>query len=142
MMLKNLFFLLTVTLLLSFCTTRHPQNTLELREAIQEELGKAEGRFAVAFKYLDKPEEEILINAHEVFHAASTMKTPMLLEVYKQAEEGKFNLDDSLLVSNGFKSIVDSSLYALNPEDDSFHELYSQIGKKVSIRDLTYHMII
>jgi beta-lactamase class A len=29
--------------------------------------------------------EQLLINAHELFHAASTMKTPVMVEVYKQA---------------------------------------------------------
>ncbi len=114
----------------------------QLKSDIQAELAKTQGDFAIAFKNLQEPEEELLIHADESFHAASTMKTPVLLEVYKQAEAGKFSLDDSLTVKNEFKSIVDSSLYSLNPEDDSYNLLYEQIGEQQSIRDLTYNMII
>ena len=45
-------------------------------------------------------------------------------------------------MKNEFKSIVDSSLYALTPEDDSFRALYDSVGRKQSIYDLTYEMII
>jgi hypothetical protein len=33
------------------------------------------------------------------------MKTPVLVELYKQAAEGKFKLSDSLALKNEFKSI-------------------------------------
>ncbi len=124
------------------CTQQKPTNIPELQQDIEQELGKTAGDFAVAFKELDQPQEELLINAREDFHAASTMKTPVLIEVYQQAAAGKFNLTDSLTVKNEFKSIVDSSRYALNPEDDSFRELYDSVGHKQSIYDLTYDMII
>lgn len=130
-----------------YACTSTPQEQAEislsqLEADIQAEFDKTEGDFAIAFKNLQTPQEELLINAHESFHAASTMKTPVLMEVYKQAEAGKFSLDDSLIVKNEFKSIVDSSLYSLSPEDDSYSPLYEQIGQPQSIRDLSYNMII
>jgi len=128
------------------CTsTSQEQATMTLTQLeadIQAEFAKTEGDFAIAFKNLQDPQDELLINARESFHAASTMKTPVLMEVYKQAEAGKFSLDDSLIVKNEFKSIVDSSLYSLSPEDDSYNLLYEQIGEPQSIRDLSYNMII
>ncbi|MEK6476196.1 serine hydrolase [Catalinimonas sp. 4WD22] len=141
------FFYPTAALLFFMLTACSPSAQEEksldqLKADIEAELAKTEGTFAVAFKSLQEPEEELLINAKENFHAASTMKTPVLLEVYKQAEAGKFSLDDSLTVKNEFKSIVDSSLYSLNPEDDSYNLLYEQIGEQQSIGDLTYNMII
>jgi hypothetical protein len=42
------------------------------------------------------------------------MKTPVLVEVYKQAAEGKFSLSDSLIIKNEFKSIVDGSPFSLD----------------------------
>lgn len=114
----------------------------QLEADIKAEFAKTEGDFAIAFRNLQAPEEELLINANESFHAASTMKTPVLLEVYKQAGAGTFDLDDSLVVKNEFKSIVDSSLYSLSPEDDSYSLLYEQVGQSQSIRDLSYNMII
>ncbi len=86
--------------------------------------------------------EQVLVNEHESFHAASTMKTPVMVEVYKQAAEGRFSLTDSLLVKNEFKSIVDASPFSLDSADDSEHELYKILGKKHAIRDLQYQMII
>ncbi|MFP4089202.1 MAG: serine hydrolase [Cyclobacteriaceae bacterium] len=132
-------------MILTACTTPQQEEALtlsQLQADIQAAFVRTEGDFAIAFKNLQEPQEELLINASESFHAASTMKTPVLLEVYKQAEAGKFSLDDSLIVRNEFKSIVDSSLYSLSPEDDSYSLLYEQVGQLQSIRDLSYNMII
>jgi beta-lactamase class A len=77
-----------------------------------------------------------------MFHAASTMKTPVMIEVFKQAEQGKFSLQDSITLKNEFKSIVDGSSFSLDPEDDSEKDLYSHLGEKRSIGQLMYDMII
>jgi beta-lactamase class A len=95
----------------------------------------------VAFKDLATG-DELLIREKESFHAASTMKTPVMIEVYKQAGEGKFSMQDSVVVKNEFKSIVDGSPFSLDPEDDSEKALYQQLGKKRTISDLVYDMII
>jgi len=112
-----------------------------LREKVQEELGKQKGLFAVAFKDLTSG-ETLFWNEHDLFHAASTMKTPVMIEVYKQVAAGKFLLTDSVTVRNEFISIVDSSTYQLNPGDDSDRELYKLEGKKLPLSDLVYRMII
>ena len=104
-------------------------------------LPKDNGIYAVA--YLDiSSGEKILIHEHETFHAASTMKTPVMIEVYKQAAEGKFSLSDSIEIKNEFKSIVDGSPFSLKPEDDSEPEIYKMIGRKKTIYDVLYGMII
>lgn len=74
-----------------------------------------------------------------VFHAASTMKVPVMIEVFRQAELGRFSLDDELLVENAFRSIVDGSPYSI--EDDSDDAIYERLGQKMTIRDLVYQMI-
>ena len=112
-----------------------------LKENIVQTLSKQEGTFAVAFKDLSTG-KELLINDTITFHAASTMKTPVLVEVYKQAAEGKFSLSDSLIIKNEFKSIVDGSLFSLDSTDDSETELYKHIGEKRTISFLLYQMII
>jgi len=117
------------------------QNTIELKQKILAELHKYKGTYAVAFKDLSSG-DELLINEHENFHAASTMKTPVMIEVFKQAALGKFALTDSVKIKNEFKSIVDGSLFSLDSIQDSDHFLYRQIGQKRSIKDLVYEMII
>jgi beta-lactamase class A len=113
----------------------------KLRENIVSVLQEQPGIYAVAFKDLSTG-EEVLINEREKFHAASTMKTPVLIEICRQVVAGKFSLADSLVVHNKFKSIVDSSLYTLDKKDDSEQELYNHIGQKRSISSLAYNMII
>lgn len=97
-------------------------------------------KYAVAFRDVQTG-EELVINGHELFHAASTMKTPVMIELYKQADEGKFSLSDSILIHTEFKSIVDST-FSLSPGDDSDSSLYLLAGKKHPISDLLYLMII
>lgn len=118
-----------------------PKDPGELRNKIKAELAKNKGAFALAYRNLANG-EEILINERTNFHAASTMKTPVLIEAYKQAKAGGFSINDSLTVKNEFKSIVDGSTYSLDPKDDSETELYTKAGKKVKIYDLLYLMII
>src|SRR5690606_19336702 len=86
--------------------------------------------------------KKLFINENENFHAASTMKTPVMLEVFKQIKEGEFNLNDSIIIKNEYKSIVDGSAYSLNETDDSYALLYQQIGNKTTLYNLVYHMII
>lgn len=112
---------------------------------LEEKIYKAlsihpQGKFAIAFKDLYTG-ETFFLNERETFHAASTMKTPVLIETFKQAASGKFSIDDSILVSNEFKSIVDSSIYFLDPGQDSEQDLYTRIGSKLPIRDLLHRMI-
>ena len=112
----------------------------EKRDQIAVFLAKKQGFFAVAFKDLGSG-RTIYIHAREKFHAASTMKTAVLLEIYKQSAAGSFALSDSLPIRNEFRSIADNSVYTLHPEDDSEQDLYRHIGDKKCIRDLLYLMI-
>lgn len=130
--------ILAVGVLLS-CQSKMTKD--KLRENIVTVLQKQPGIYAVAFKDLDTG-EEIFINERETFHAASTMKTPVLVEICRQVVAGKFSLADSIIVHNEFKSIVDSSLYTLDKKEDSEQELYNYIGEKRSISSLAYDMII
>ena len=126
-------------LLLIGCKTK--PSLQDVKEEIVNTLNKQTGVFAVAFKDLTTG-EEILINEHQLFHAASTMKAPVMVEVYKQAIAGKFSLKDSLLIKNDFKSIVDSSSYSLSANDDSDTLIYKHIGEKRTVYSLVYDMII
>ncbi len=129
----------TMVVLACILTACNPSDSLV--EKIEDEWQSQEGIFAMAFKDLTSG-ETVLINERVVFHAASTMKTPVMVEVFNQAEQGLFSLEDSILVRNEFKSIVDSSLFSLSPDDDSEQDLYTQVGKKKPLSSLVYKMII
>lgn len=112
----------------------------QLEKEVKAEFARHKGTYALAFKDLETG-RELLINAHDSFHAASTMKTPVLIETFKQVEAGKFALTDSIVVFNKFKSIMDGSLYSLDANDDSEKDLYTRIGTKVTLQNLLYRMI-
>jgi CubicO group peptidase (beta-lactamase class C family)/beta-lactamase class A len=113
----------------------------ELQDKINTELQKhKEGQFAIAVKDLSDS-ETFFINENKSFHAASTMKTPLMVELFKKIEQGKFALKDSIKIYNQFKSIVDGSKFTLDIADDSELSLYQMIGKNVSVEDLILKMI-
>src|SRR5260370_31032690 len=86
---------------------------LNLKQRVMEKLSEQKGVFALAFKDISTG-KELLINEKEVFHAASTMKTPVMIEAFRQAAKRKFSLNDSIVIKNEFKSIIDNSLYSLD----------------------------
>ena len=113
----------------------------DLKKDVQHKLAISNTHFGVAFKDLQTG-KTLLMNEKDNFHAASTMKTPVLVELFKQAATGKFSLTDSIVIKNSFSSIVDGSSYSLDSADDSELELYKDIGKKRTIASLAYEMII
>lgn len=136
-----LFFILAISHSGTFLLAQSRISMKTLKQNIVTELSKQKGTFAVAFKNL-RTGKELLINEQEIFHAASTMKTPVMIEVFKQADEGKFSLQDSFVIKNEFKSIVDSSLYSLDSANDSETEIYRHVGEKRTLYALMYEMII
>ena len=86
--------------------------------------------------------KEILINADEAFHPASTIKVHVMMEVFRRAEAGSLSLDDHLPIINSFTSIADGSKYGLDVNDDSETTLYQRLGENESIRELTRLMIV
>jgi beta-lactamase class A len=83
----------------------------------------------------------VLVEADAVFHAASTMKLAVLVELYRRAWSGGVRLDAPLVVRNRFASIADGSEYALDPADDAETSLYARAGQEVPARELARLMI-
>ncbi len=138
-MTKHLIGLLAFIVVATSCTKKQSPN--ELRHRLTDVFSGQPGTFAVAFKDLTSG-AEVFINEHELFHAASTMKTPVMVEVFKQAAQGKFSLKDSILIKNEFTSIFDSTTFSISPTVDSDTLLYKEIGKKRTVYSLVSDMII
>jgi len=133
---------LMMAVALGCATTANQADALDaLKLEIQQEFDAVEGEFGLSFRYLEDESHELYIKERENFHAASTMKTPVMIETYKQAAAGRFNMTDSISVHNEFKSIMDGSPYSMQLGVDSEEELYHQIGKKATIYDIVYPMI-
>lgn len=111
-----------------------------LRERVDALIRASGAEVAVAFGTLDG-RDSLMLNEDLVFHAASTMKVPVMVELFKQAAAGRLSLDDRIPVVNQFKSVVDGSPYALTRDDDSDAEIYKAIGTQRSYRELCEAMI-
>ena len=118
-----------------------PTAALEAARPAVEGLIQASGAFvAVAARTLGGG-ETLLIRPDETFHAASTMKVPVMIELFAQARQGRLRLDDPLPVRNQFASIVDGSPYALDPAEDSDQDVYRSVGGSLTLRQLCEAMI-
>lgn len=118
-----------------------PDGIERLEKLITEKIESVDGTFALAFRDLQNPDNYIFINEKESFHAASTMKTPVMIEAFRQAANGVFSLSDSITVKNEFTSIVDGSTFSISIDRDSGDRFYTYLGKQVPIRDLIHDMI-
>jgi beta-lactamase class A len=95
---------------------------------------------AVAFRTFDGT-QDLLIQPDVDFHAASTMKVPVMIELYRQARARIVKLDDRIPVTNEFHSIVDGSPYTLDVSDDSDAAVYKRVGDRMTYRALCEAMI-
>lgn len=134
--------LLSSLLFFTACQPAADDGLQQLQQELEELIAGQPGMIAVAFRDVNRPDVQVLINEKEVFHAASTMKTPVMVELYKKAAAGVLAMEDSVLIVNEFYSIVDSSRYSMELGEDSEEKLYGLIGQKATIYDLTYDMII
>jgi beta-lactamase class A len=112
------------------------------RAEIERLATAANAEVSVVWRPLDaRPGEELLIGPTVRYHAASTMKVPVMIELFAQVRAGRLKLDDEVLVTNSFHSIVDGSPYELSASEDSDGGTYKAIGSKLSLRALCETMI-
>ena len=129
-------------LCLGSCATPRAQDAklADAEAAIQALIVKSGADVGVYFKTLDGDAQWNSL-ADETFHAASTMKVPVMIELFHQVRQGKLKLSDTLRVKNEFHSIVDGSVYTLNVADDSEPEIYKAEGQTRTLRQLCELMI-
>jgi len=115
------------------------------RDSVVEQIQarvSAEPGAQVGLAYIDLASGDTLfLNADTSFHAASTMKVPVMIELFRRANTGSFRMDQGLLMVNQFASIVDGSPYSLDVGSDSDSTLYRRIGQRVRVDTLLRLMI-
>ena len=84
----------------------------------------------------------VLINPDLRFHAASTMKVPVLMALGRRVDSGALSWGDSVTVVNRFASIVDGSPYELSAGDDSDSTMYAVLGQRRTVKQLAERMIV
>lgn len=106
----------------------HPELE-QLKSQIQNIRQRFPGDMAVYMKNL-KTGEEIAIDADSIYETFSVIKIPIMAEVLRQAEAGKFSLDDRITLKAADERLPSGLLYTLQP------------GLNPTIRDLITLMII
>src|SRR5216110_3516227 len=133
--------LFLVSLLVAMGRTAHAQDPTALAQRLAERIARAPARaVGLYYRSLTGP-DSILIGANLRFHAASTMKVPVMIQLLRDADAGLLRLEDSLAVHAAFPSLVDGSPFEVDKADDSDSTLYRRVGRKASIRELLELMI-
>ena len=84
----------------------------------------------------------IFLNPDSVFHAASTMKVPVMIEYFRGIDAGRIRRDQDLLLGTEFRSIVDGTPYSLDAGVDSDSSVFARVGRRVPLRWLVERMIV
>lgn len=82
------------------------------------------------------------LNAARWFHAASTIKVPVLLGVYEAIEQGRFESYSRVHVRNRFLGTVDRRPYRVASEREANAEVHAAIGRMLTVHQLAEHMIV
>jgi len=117
------------------------QGLASARAAIEARIA-ASGAQAVGVyaRDLDHP-DSLLIGAATRFHAASMMKVPVMIQVFRDVDAHRLALGQRIPVVNTFPSLVDGSPFRLDAGDDSDSTLYARVGGRAPVRDLVELMI-
>jgi beta-lactamase class A len=110
-------------------------------EAILGQIAAASGaRFGIYVKDLTTG-QTLSLNPSLSMHAASTMKTPVLLEVLRRVDAGTLSLTDEVPVKNEFKSLVDGSPFSIGLEE-SDGPTAKHLGGRATLEFLVTEMIV
>jgi beta-lactamase class A len=108
-----------------------------------EQIAEQAGASAVAVAFYDfRHKNEWSFQGDRWFHAASTIKVPVLLGVFAAIEKGRMTEFSRIHVRNRFLSVVGGSPYRIDVASDSTPEVHAAIGKTMQVRELARHMIV
>ena len=113
-----------------------------LRARLEARIAQAPGA-VVGLSFRDLETRDSLdINGDTSFHAASTMKVPVMIELFRMVERKELSLDQGILLVNQFGSLVDGSPFSVDAGDDSDSLMYTKVGLRVPVRELLERMIV
>ncbi|MGE0886387.1 MAG: serine hydrolase [Blastocatellales bacterium] len=139
---RKLIIVATVIFLMVCSSIALAQSKLDHARTQIEKLISASGAEVVGVAVYDlQTKQTLLINERISLHAASTMKLPVMMEIFRLVEDKKLKLSDQIEIKNKFYSIIDGSEYRLSRQDDSDEEIYNRIGQKMTVLELVDHMI-
>jgi beta-lactamase class A len=77
-----------------------------------------------------------------VFHAASTVKVPLMMGLFQAIDDKQLRLDQPIAIRNQFPSLIDGSNFTLDPKGDGDPDLYQAIGSTRTVEELIRRMIV
>jgi beta-lactamase class A len=84
---------------------------------------------------------ELHYRADRWFHAASTIKVPILLGVFAAIDRGDLLPHSRVHVRNRFLSVVENIPFRVESGRDANSAVHNAIGKMMRVDELAYHMI-
>jgi beta-lactamase class A len=112
-----------------------------LRSGIQR-IEKESGARAIALALHDlETGFELRHHADRWFHAASTIKVPILLGAFAAIDRGELLPHSRVHVRNRFLSCVEDIPFRVESGRDSNSAVHNAIGKMMRVDELAYHMI-
>jgi len=107
-----------------------------------EKIEKESGAQAIAVALHDSETGfELHYHADRWFHAASTIKVPILLGVFAAIDRGELLPHSRVHVRNRFLSVVESVPFRVESGRDANSAVHNAIGKMMRVDELAYHMI-
>ncbi|HEX3534556.1 MAG TPA: serine hydrolase [Gemmatimonadaceae bacterium] len=107
-----------------------------------ETIEKESGAKAIAVALHDAETGlELHYKADRWFHAASTIKVPILLGVFAAIDRGELLPHSRVHVRNRFLSVVESVPFRVESGRDANSAVHNAIGKMMRVDELAYHMI-
>ena len=122
--------------------TGFAQSGDSLRSKLEQRIIATPGAVVGLYYKSLKTGELVTIQPDSSFHAASTMKVPVMIEFFRQVERKGIDEQQPILLINQFASIVDGSPFSVAPLDDSDSTMYLRIGDRVPARELVERMIV
>src|SRR5689334_16774578 len=113
-----------------------------LRGRLAQRIAATPGAVVGLYYKLLSSGELVTIDPDSSFHAASTMKVPVMIEFFRQVERGGLSAQQPVLVINQFASIADGSAFSVAAIDDSDSLMYTRVGERVPARELVDRMIV
>ncbi len=134
--------LLALTLPFLSCATMAPKiGTSPLALRLERYLHPPGGMIGVAYLNLETG-AGFVHDDDAAFHAASTMKIPLMMGLFQAIDDRQLRLDQPIAVRNQFQSLIDGSTYTLDPKADGDPELYQAIGSTRPLEELIRRMIV
>ncbi len=107
-----------------------------------EKLEKESGAAAIAVALHDlETGFDLRYNEDRWFHAASTIKVPILLGAFAAIDRGDLLPHSRVHVRNRFLSIVENIPFRVESDRDANSAVHTAIGKMMRVDELAYHMI-